>query len=64
MQKREASMAEKKREKRERSEAAEVMCPKCGKTEIVYIPQEEVPMCPICKRQMVIKELLTEGKSY
>ncbi|WP_167512631.1 hypothetical protein [Oceanidesulfovibrio marinus] len=57
-------MAEKKREKRERSEAAEVMCPKCGKTEIVYIPQEEVPMCPICKRQMVIKELLTEGKSY
>lgn len=57
-------MAERKREKWERSKAAEVMCPKCGNTEIIYIPREEVPKCPICKRQMVIKELLTEGKSY
>ncbi len=42
----------------------EVECPKCGYTEIIYAPQEEIPLCPKCSTQMAIKEILTEGKSY
>jgi len=48
----------------ERNEPVEVMCPKCEHTEIVFIPKEEIPKCPKCKKQMVVKEILTEGKSY
>jgi ribosomal protein L37AE/L43A len=43
---------------------AEVVCPKCQRTEIVYIPKEQIPTCPDCKTQMVLRELLREGKSY
>ena len=48
----------------QRSEPVEVMCPKCQRTEIVYIPKEQIPRCPDCHTQMVLKELLREGKSY
>jgi len=50
--------------KRVTGSAVEVYCPKCEHTEIVYIPDEEIPPCPRCKKQMVIKEILKEGKSY
>ena len=49
---------------RDKLEAIEVQCPRCKKTEIVYVPKEEIPKCPQCKVQMVIKELLDEGKSF
>jgi phage FluMu protein Com len=42
----------------------EVICPRCKFTEIVYIQKEDIPKCPNCKIQMVIKEILLEGKSY
>ena len=42
----------------------EVVCPKCQRTEIVYIPKEQIPKCPDCKTQMVLREVLREGKSY
>lgn len=45
-------------------EAIEVKCPKCGYLSIVYIPKEDIPKCPECGTQMVINELLDEGKSY
>lgn len=48
----------------EKAEAIEVECPKCNRTQIVYIPKEEIPKCDICKIQMIIKELLDEGKNY
>lgn len=48
----------------EKSEAIEVECPKCNMTQIVYIPKEEIPKCPVCKVRMNIKELLDEGKSF
>jgi ribosomal protein S27E len=48
----------------ERSEPVEVVCPACQRTQIVYIPKEEIPKCPECQRQMVLRELLREGKSY
>ena len=41
-----------------------MVCPRCKRTEIVYLPKEEVPNCPICKVEMVVKEVLTEGKAY
>jgi len=44
--------------------AVEVMCPKCRRTEILYVPAEEVPKCPDCNVRMTIKEVLREGKSY
>jgi len=44
--------------------SVEVVCPKCQRTEIVYIPKEQIPKCPDCKTQMVLRELLREGKSY
>lgn len=49
---------------RERQEAIEVKCPKCGRTEIIYVPKEEIPKCSVCNVSMVIRELLDEGKSY
>ncbi len=49
---------------REKKEAVEVVCPKCKRTEIIYIPKEDIPKCPDCKIKMIIRELLTEGKSY
>jgi ribosomal protein S27E len=49
---------------REKKEPIEVVCRKCGHTEIIYLPKEEIPKCPKCDRRMVISELLDEGKSY
>ena len=49
---------------REKAEAVEVRCPKCKRTEIVYLPKEEIPKCETCRIRMVIRELLDEGKSY
>jgi hypothetical protein len=49
---------------REKKEAIEVFCPICKRTEIIYIPNEDIPNCPDCKIKMAIRELLTEGKSY
>ena len=49
---------------KEKIEAIEVKCPKCGRTQIVYLPEEEIPKCPDCGTQMLINELLDEGKSY
>jgi phage FluMu protein Com len=42
----------------------EVKCPKCHRTQIITIPKEEIPKCPDCKIQMIISEVLDEGKSY
>ncbi len=51
--------------KKIRQEAVEVVCPKCKHTEIIYMPREEIPVCPSCRKgRMVIREILTEGKSY
>ncbi len=47
-----------------KDEPVEVKCPKCNRTEIIYMPKEEIPRCPVCKVRMVISELLDEGKSY
>ena len=49
---------------REKKEAIEVICPKCKRTAIIYIPKEDIPKCPDCDIKMIIRELLTEGKSY
>ena len=48
---------------RDKREPVEVKCPKCKRTQIVYIPKEEIPKCPDCKVQMNIEEILREGKS-
>jgi hypothetical protein len=50
--------------KRGKHEPVEVICLKCRYTEIIYLPDEEVPRCPRCNTQMSISELLDEGKSY
>ncbi|MFC1814235.1 hypothetical protein ACFL03_16250 [Thermodesulfobacteriota bacterium] len=42
----------------------EVKRPKCMHTEIIYIQKEDIPKCPKCDIQMVIQEVLVEGKSY
>ncbi len=47
-----------------RKKAVEIVCPKCNRTEIVYIPDEDMPKCSECNTRMVIREILTEGKSY
>ena len=48
----------------EPNQAVEVVCPKCQRTEIVYIPRESIPKCQDCHCPMVLRELLREGKSY
>jgi hypothetical protein len=59
-------MKDKKRsdQKRRESGAVEVICLKCRRTEILYVPDEEVPKCPDCNVRMTINEVLREGKSY
>lgn len=53
-----------KRKSKEKFQVVEVACPKCQNTEIIRIPNDEIPKCLKCKVRMVIKEILTEGKSY
>ena len=44
--------------------SVEAVCPKCRHTEIVKIPRDiPFPKCPKCNSNMLIKELLREGKS-
>ena len=43
-------------------EAVEVVCPKCKRTQIVYLPDENIPKCETCKIEMIVREILTEGK--
>jgi ribosomal protein S27E len=50
--------------RKEKLEAVEVKCSKCGRTQIIYIPKEDIPKCPDCNIKMYINELLDEGKSY
>jgi len=40
----------------------EVYCPIHKVSQIIYLPEEKIPVCPLCKKEMVIKEVLTEGK--
>lgn len=49
---------------RGKHEPVEVVCTKCRYTKIIYLPVDDLPLCPTCKKQMVISELLDEGKSY
>ncbi|HAY40251.1 MAG TPA: hypothetical protein DCY53_13500 [Desulfobacteraceae bacterium] len=44
--------------------AVELICLKCRRTEIIYVPAEEIPKCPDCNVRMTINEVLREGKSY
>jgi ribosomal protein S27E len=44
--------------------AVELICLKCRRTQILYIPTEEIPKCPDCNVRMTIREVLREGKSY
>lgn len=48
----------------QQQQTVEILCPKCKRTEIIHVPTEQLPRCPVCKIQMVIREVLTEGKSY
>jgi hypothetical protein len=52
------------RSDRSKQEPVEIICPKCRYTEIVYLPIADLPLCPKCNTQMLINELLDEGKSY
>lgn len=50
---------------RGKNEPIQLVCPKCRYQMIVYLPLEDLPMCPECENtRMVIEELLDEGKSY
>ncbi len=50
--------------KKGKSSAVELICLRCRRTEILYVPAEEVPKCPDCNIRMTINEVLREGKSY
>jgi hypothetical protein len=49
---------------RGKCEPVEIICPKCRDTKIIYLPIEDLPLCPKCNTRMSISELLDEGKSY
>jgi ribosomal protein S27E len=49
---------------RDKREPLLVKCPRCRRTQIIYIPEEKIPRCPECRVEMIIEELLDEGKSY
>lgn len=52
------------KQKKQVGGAVELICLKCRRTEILYVPAEEVPKCPDCNVRMTINEVLREGKSY
>ena len=52
------------RKKAREGGAVELICLKCRRTEILYVPAEEVPKCRDCNVRMTINEVLREGKSY
>ena len=54
----------KSKHKKLEGSAVELICLKCRRTEILYVPAEEVPKCPNCNIRMTINEVLKEGKSY
>ncbi len=43
-------------------EFVQVVCPICRRTQIIALPEETIPKCEDCKVEMVINEVLTEGK--
>jgi len=43
-------------------EFVEVACPVCDQRKIISLPEETIPKCEYCRVEMVIKEVLTEGK--
>lgn len=47
---------------RYRREFLEVGCPICNQRKIICVPEESIPRCEFCKVEMVLKEVLTEGK--
>lgn len=47
---------------RYKREFVEVACPVCDQRKIICLPEESLPRCEFCKVEMVIKEILTEGK--
>ncbi len=49
---------------RDKAEAVQVKCPVCDQTQIIYLPKEPIPRCPIHDVEMILRELLDEGKSY
>ena len=54
----------KPKQKTRKGSAVELICLKCRRTEILYVPAEEIPKCPDCNVRMTINEVLREGKSY
>jgi hypothetical protein len=50
--------------KKQTGGAVELICLRCKRTKILYVPAEEVPKCPDCNIRMTINEILREGKSY
>ncbi|MDR1125712.1 MAG: hypothetical protein LBM64_06585 [Deltaproteobacteria bacterium] len=40
----------------------EFWCPACKQSKIVALPSEAAPRCDLCRQEMALKEILTEGK--
>lgn len=50
---------------RGKHEPVQLICPSCRFQMIVYLPLEDLPICPECNEvRMLIEELLDEGKAY
>ena len=47
---------------RYKREFVEVACPICKQSKIICLPEETMPKCDFCHREMILKEVLTEGK--
>ncbi len=47
---------------RYKREFVEFYCPDCRVSKIVCLPEEANPSCDNCRKAMIIKEILTEGK--
>ena len=43
-------------------EFVEVACPICKRSKIICLPEESIPKCEYCQKEMIFKEVLTEGK--
>jgi ribosomal protein L37AE/L43A len=49
---------------KDKLQMAEIKCPKCHRKEIIILGKENIPKCQDCGTQMILSEILEEGKSY
>jgi len=47
-----------------KKEPVEVICPQCRRVQIVYLDKETIPECTQCGVEMILHDVLKDGKTH